>query len=89
MLRTIDMIIAVIKKTINEDPYLKIKFNHPSPFRTHTPRRGYNRKYHIDEILPYIIAPLGVYVLKGYEKLINKYLQKLDKLPNNLYDDSL
>lgn len=23
-----------------------------------------------------------------YEKLINKYLQKLDKLPNNLYDDS-
>ena len=24
-----------------------------------------------------------------YEKLINKYLHKLDKLPNNLYDDSL
>jgi hypothetical protein len=37
MLRMIDIIIAVIKKTINEDPYLKIKFNHPSPLRTHTP----------------------------------------------------
>ena len=37
MLRTIDMIITVIKKTINDNPYLKIKFNHPSPFRTHTP----------------------------------------------------
>ena len=105
MLRTIDMIMAVIKKTINEDPYLKIKFNHP------------NRKYHIDEILPYIIQVLEqgisyrniktgsticwntIYkyyrllvkykiIEQTYEKLINKYLQKLDKLPNNLYDDS-
>lgn len=37
MLRTIDMIITVIKNTIESNPYLKTKFNHPSPFRTHTP----------------------------------------------------
>jgi len=37
MLRTIDMIITVIKNTIESDPCLKIKFNHPSPIRTHTP----------------------------------------------------
>jgi hypothetical protein len=105
MLRTIDMIITVIKKTINDNPYLKIKFNHP------------NRKYHMDEILPYIIQVLEqgisyrniktesnicwntIYkyyrllvkykiIEQTYEKLINKYLHKLDKLPNNLYDDS-
>lgn len=46
MLRTIDMIITVIKNTIESNPYLKIKFNHP------------NRKYNVDELLPYIIQVL-------------------------------
>ena len=46
MLRTIDMIITVIKNTIESDPCLKIKFNHP------------NRKYHLDELLPYILQVL-------------------------------
>jgi len=46
MLRKIDMIITVIKNTIESNPYLKIKFNHP------------NRKYNVDELLPYIIQVL-------------------------------
>jgi hypothetical protein len=50
MLHTIDMIIAVIKKTINEDSYLKIKFNHQVLSEYIRPK-GYNRKYHMDEIL--------------------------------------
>ena len=39
-------LISVIKKYINNDPELYIKFNH------------YNRKYTIDELLPYIIEIL-------------------------------
>ena len=46
MLRTIDNIITVIKNTIESNPCLKIKFNHP------------NRKYHLDELLPYILQVL-------------------------------
>jgi hypothetical protein len=38
-LRTIDMIITVIKNTIESNPYLKIKFNH------------LNRKYNVDKLL--------------------------------------
>ena len=40
------MIITVIKNTIESNPYLKTKFNHP------------NRKYHLDELLPYILQVL-------------------------------
>ena len=39
-------LISVIKKYINNDPELYIKFNH------------YNRKYPIDELMPYIIEIL-------------------------------
>ena len=37
----IDMIITIIKNTIDYNHYLKIKFNNPSPFRTYTPKRNY------------------------------------------------
>lgn len=105
MSRTIDMIITVIKNTIESNPYLKIKFNHP------------NRKYHLDELLPYILQVLDqgvsyrniktktnicwntIYkyyrllikyniIEQTYEKLIDKYLHQLEKIPNNFYNDS-
>ena len=105
MSRTIDIIITVIKNTIESNPYLKIKFNHP------------NRKYHLDELLPYILQVLDqgvsyrniktktnicwntIYkyyrllikyniIEQTYEKLIDKYLHQLGKIPNNFYNDS-
>ena len=66
MLRTIDMIITVIKNTIEYNPYLKTKFNHPSPERTHMPQRGYNRKYHLDELLRASAVALKTLFLKAH-----------------------
>jgi hypothetical protein len=54
MLRTIDMIITVIKNTIESNPYLKIKFNHP------------NRKYNIDELLRASAVALKTLFLKAH-----------------------
>jgi hypothetical protein len=54
MLRTIDMIITVIKNTIESDPCLKIKFNHP------------NRKYHLDELLRASAVALKTKFLKTH-----------------------
>jgi len=96
-------LISVIKKYINNDPELYIKFNH------------YNRKYTIDELLPYIIEILedGISfrkikssiswstIYKFHQKLVqykiientynlnvNKYLSNLETLPQNYYTDT-
>ena len=58
MLRTIDMIITVIKKTIEDNSYLKIKFNHP------------NRKYNVDELLCASTVGFKNKVFKGVPYII-------------------
>ena len=45
-------LISIIKTYINNDPKLHIKFNH------------YNRKYTIDELLPYIIEGISFRKIK-------------------------
>ena len=60
MLRTIDMIITVIKNTIESNPYLKIKFNHP------------NRKYNVDELLRASAVALKTKFLKTH-LILSKY----------------
>ena len=45
-------LISIIKTYINNDPKLHIKFNH------------YNRKYTIDELLPYIIEIISFRKIK-------------------------
>jgi len=96
-------LISIIKKYINNDPKLYVKFNH------------YNRKYPIDELMPYIIEILedGISfrkikssiswstIYKFHQKLVqfkiientydlnvNKYLSNLETLPQNYYTDT-
>ena len=96
-------LISIIKKYINNDPKLYVKFNH------------YNRKYSIDELMPYIIEILedGISfrkikssiswstIYKFHQKLVqfkiiehtydfnvNKYLSNLEILPQNYYTDT-
>ena len=96
-------LISIIKKYINNDPKLYVKFNH------------YNRKYSIDELMPYIIEILedGISfrkikssiswstIYKFHQKLVqfkiientydfnvNKYLSNLETLPQNYYTDT-
>jgi len=49
-------LISIIKKYINNDPKLYVKFNH------------YNRKYPIDELMPYIIEILEEKMVYHLEK---------------------
>jgi len=77
-----EKLISLIKKYINDDPILQSKFNH------------YNRKYTIDNLLPYIIEILEDGI--SYRKIksaicwstIYKFHQKLVKFKiiENIYD---
>ena len=60
-------LISIIKIYINNDPKLHVKFNH------------YNRKYTIDELLPYIIVGISFRKIKSsiYWSTIYKFHQKL------------